>query len=186
MKIAIGINKNLQNQFKRANKTITAYLQHVNIQLAEIGIIVPIKELLTIPHKAIKQAYIEQHKHELPKFMSELSILENFHFDWSYIDSKHTIKHNEILSAYNQFKCDDKGLIEPDFNYYATNDYQLNLYNEITTICKDLNSFYDSHKHEFSLFIGMIPQGLQYLIETDISNLPNLQVNAYKITQYKK
>jgi hypothetical protein len=185
MKIVIGSNRQLQSDFTRANKTITAYLQHVNKQLAEISIKVDTKELLTNPRKAIKQAYIDQHKDELPSFMSESSLLDNFHFDFSYIDSKFTIKHNEILSAYNQFKCDDKGMIEPDFNYYVTNENQLNLYNELKAICDSINSFYDSHKNEFSLFLGMIPQGLQYFIETDISNLPNLQVNAYKITQYK-
>ena len=184
--IAIGINKDLQNQFTRANKTITAYLQHVNKQLAGIGIKVPINQLLTKPKTAIKQAYVNEHKHELPKFMNENALLDNFNFDFSYIDSKFTIKHNEILSAYNQFKCDEHGLIEPDFNYYVTNENQLNLYNELKTICDSINSFYDSHKHELSLFLGMIPQGLQYFIETDISNLPTLQVNAYKISQYKK
>jgi hypothetical protein len=186
MKVAIGTNKQLQNEFKRANKTITAYLQNVNKQLAEIGIKVPINELLMNPRKAIKQAYVEQHKDELPSFMSESSLLDNFHFDFSFIDSKFTIKHNEILSAYNRFKCDDKGLIEPDFNYYATNDYQLNLYNELKTICDSINSFYDSHKHGFTMFIGLIPKALQNFIETDISNVPYLKVNEYRITQYKK
>jgi hypothetical protein len=186
MKIAIGTNKDLQNEFKRANKTITAYLQHVNKQLAKIGIKVPINELLTNPRKVIKQAYIDHHKHELPKFMNENALLDNFNFDFSYIDSKFTIKHNEILSAYNQFKCDEHGLIEPDFNYYVTNENQLNLYNELKTICDSINSFYDSHKNEFTMFLGLIPKAFQNYIETDVSNLPILQVNAYRITQYKK
>ena len=106
--IAIGINKDLQNQFTRANKVVTSYLKQVNAQLTEIGINVPVNELLTNPHKAIKQAYINQHKHELPSFMPESALLHNFHFDFTYIDSKFTIKHNEILSAYNQFKCDQQ------------------------------------------------------------------------------
>jgi len=186
MKKAIGINKDLQNEFKRANKVVTAYLQRVNKQLAEIGIKVPINELLTNPRKAIKQAYIDQHKDELPKFMNETALLDNFNFDFSYIDSKFTIKHNEILSAYNQFKCDEHGLLEPDYNYYATNDYQLNLYNELKTICDSINSFYDSHKHGFTMFLGTIPKALQNFIETDISNVPYLKVNEYRITQYKK
>jgi len=184
--IAIGINKDLQNQFTRANKVVTSYLKQVNAQLTEIGINVPVNELLTNPHKAIKQAYVNQHKHELPKFMSESAILDNFHFDFTYIDSKFTIKHNEILSAYNQFKCDEHGLIKPDFNYYVTNENQLKLYNELKTICDSINSFYDSHKNEFTMFLGMIPQGLQNFIETDISNVPYLKVNEYRITQYKK
>jgi hypothetical protein len=186
MKIAIGTNKDLQNQFTRSNKKITAYLQHVNKQLAEIGIKVPINQLLTKPKTAIKQAYVNEHKDELPKFMNESALLDNFNFDFSYIDSKFTIKHNEILSAYNQFKCDEHGLIEPDFNYYVTNENQLKLYNELKTICDSINSFYDSHKNNFSLFLGMIPQGLQNFIETDISNAPYLKVNEYRITQYKK
>jgi hypothetical protein len=184
--IAIGLNKTLQSQFIRSNKVVSAYLKHVKGQLDEIGIKVPVNELLTIPHKAIKQAYVNQHKHELPKFMSESAILDNFHFDFTYINSKHTIKHNEILSAYNQFKCDDKGLIEPDFNYYVSNENQLKLFNELSEICKVLNSFYDNHKHEFSLFIGTIPKALQNFIETDISNVPYLKVNEYKVTNYKK
>jgi hypothetical protein len=186
MKIAIGINKELQYQFTRANKVVTSYLKQVNTQLTEIGINVPVNELLTNPYKAIKQAYVNQYKHELPKFMNETSILDNFHFDFTYIDSKFTIKHNEILSAYNQFKCDEHGLIKPDFNYYVTNEYQLNLYNELKTICDSINSFYDSHKHGFTMFLGLIPKAFQNYIETDVSNLPILQVNAYKITQYKK
>jgi hypothetical protein len=32
----------------------------------------------------------------------------------------------------------------------------------------------------------MIPQGLQNYLETNISNLPYLKVNEYRITQYKK
>jgi hypothetical protein len=186
MKVSIGTNKDLQNQFKRANKKITTYLQHVNKQLAEIGIKVDTKELLTNPRKAIKQAYVNQHKHELPKFMNESALLDNFNFDFTYIDSKFTIKHNEILSAYNQFKCDDKGLIEPDFNYYVTNENQLKLYNELKTICNLINSLYDSHKHGFTIFLGLIPKALQNFIETDISNVPYLKVNEYRITQYKK
>ncbi len=184
--IAIGINKDLQNQFTRANKVVTSYLKQVNAQLTEIGINVPVNELLTNPHKAIKQAYVNQHKHELPSFMPESALLHNFHFDFTYIDSKFTIKHNEILSAYNQFKCDEHGLIEPDFNYYATNENQLNLYNELKTICDSINSFYDSHKHGFTMFIGTIPKAFQNFIETDISNVPYLKVNEYRITQYKK
>jgi hypothetical protein len=186
MKVAIGTNKQLQNEFKRANKTITAYLQHVNKQLAEIGIKVPINELLTKPKTAIKQAYIDQHKHELPKFMNENALLDNFNFDFSYIDSKFTIKHNEILSAYNRFKCDEHGLIEPNYNYYAENENQLNLYNELKTICDSINSFYDSHKPGFTMFLGTIPKAFQNFIETDISNVPYLKVNEYKVTQYKK
>lgn len=184
--IAIGINKDLQNKFKRSNKVVSAYLTHVNKQLAEIGLIVPTKELLTNPRKAIKQAYFEHHKNELPKFLNENVILESFAFDFTFIDSKFTIKHNEILSAFNQFGCNDKGLIEPDFNYYATNENQLNLYNELKAICEALNSFYDNHKHEFSIFLGMIPKGLQNYIETDISNVPYLKINEYRITQFKK
>jgi hypothetical protein len=186
MKISIGINKELQYQFIRANKVVTSYLKQVNAQLTEIGINVPVNELLTNPHKAIKQAYINQHKHELPSFMPESALLDNFHFDFTFIDSKFTIKNNEILSAYNQFKCDEHGLIEPDFNYYATNENQLNLYNELKTICDSINSFYDSHKNEFTMFLGLIPKAFQNYIETDVSNLPILQVNAYRITQYKK
>lgn len=184
--IAIGINKDLQNKFKRSNKVVSAYLTHVNKQLAEIGLIVPTKELLTNPRKAIKQAYFEQHKNELPKFLNENVILESFAFDFTYIDSKFTIKHNEILSAFNQFGCNDKGLIEPDFNYYATNENQLNLYNELKAICEALNSFYGNHKGEFTMWLGMIPKAFQNFIETDISNAPYLKVNEYRITQYKK
>lgn len=184
--IAIGINKDLQNKFNRSNKVVSAYLTHVNKQLAEIGLIVPTKELLTNPRKAIKQAYFEQHKNELPKFLNENVILESFAFDFTYIDSKFTIKHNEILSAFNQFGCNDKGLIEPDFNYYATNENQLNLYNELKAICETLNSFYGNHKGQFTMFLGLIPQGLQNYIETDISNVPYLKINEYRITQFKK
>ena len=184
--VKIEINKDLQNKFKQSNKLVLAYLTHVNTQLAEIGLNIPVKQLLTNPQNAIKQAYFEHHKNELPKFLNKNVILESFSFDFTYIDSKFTLRNNEILSAYNQFGCNDKGLIEPDFNYYATNEIQLNLYNELKTICEALNSFYKNHKNEFSIFLGMIPQGLQYFIETDISNVPTLQVNAYKITQYKK
>lgn len=184
--IAIGINKDLQNKFKRSNKVVSAYLTHVNKQLAEIGLIVPTKELLTNPRKAIKEAFINKHKSDLPVWMNESVILESFAFDFTFIDSKFTIKHNEILSAFNQFGCNDKGLIEPDFNYYATNENQLNLYNELKAICEALNSFYDNHKHEFSIFLGMIPKGLQCYLETDISNVPYLKINEYRITQFKK
>jgi hypothetical protein len=184
--IAIGINKDLQNRFKRSNKVVSEYLNHVNKQLAEIGLNVPTNELLTNPKKAIKQAYFKHHKNELPKFLNENVILESFVFDFTYIDSKFTIRHNEILSAFNQFGCNDKGLIEPDLNYYATNENQLNFYYEVKAICETLNSFYDNHKNEFTIFLGMIPHGLQYYLETNISNVPYLKVNEYRITQYKK
>jgi hypothetical protein len=36
------------------------------------------------------------------------------------------------------------------------------------------------------MFIGTIPKAFQNFIETDISNVPYLKVNEYRITQYKK
>ena len=183
--VKIGINKDLANQFQRSNKAVTRFLKVVNEQLAEISLNVPINELLSNPRKAIKEAFVNKHKSDLPVWMSESVILESFAFDFSYIDSKFTPKHNEILSAYNQFGCNKAGLIEPDYNYYAKNEEQLKFYQECKSICDLLNSFYDNHRHEFTMWFGMIPKAFQNYIETDISNLPYLKVNEYRITQYK-
>lgn len=185
MKIAIGTNKHLQTRFERVNKLVTRYLKNVNEQLAEIVLNVPIMELLTTPHRSIKQAYLELHRESLPKFMNEQVILDSFEFDFTYIDKHISPKNSEITTAAREFGCDDKGLITPDFSIYVKNEEQLNLYNDMKSICDSLNSFYDTYKGQFTMFLGLIPQGLQYYLETDISNAPYLKVNEFRVTQYK-
>lgn len=183
--IAIGTNNHLESRFERVNKLVTRYLKHVNNQLNEIGLKVATIDLLTNPRKAIKQAYLELHRESLPKFMNEQVILDSFEFDFSFIDKNINPKNNEITTAAREFGTDDKGLITPDFSIYATNEEQLNLYNELKAICEALNSFYDGYKTQFTMFLGLVPQALQNYLETDISNLPYLKVNEYRIAQYK-
>jgi hypothetical protein len=184
--IAIGTNKDLEYRFTRASKQVNNYLKQVSKQLTEYDLKISVSDLLSNPKKAIKNAYIAKHEKDLPKFLSVNAILDNFTFDFTYIDSIFNKPNNEIYSAFKTFKCDEQGLIKPDFNYYATNENQLNLYNELKTICDSINSFYDSHKHGFTIFLGLIPKALQNFIETDISNVPYLKVNEYKVSQYKK
>jgi hypothetical protein len=184
--IAIGINKSLQNQFETINKRVTRYLKVVKEQLAEKDLQVLTSDLLSNPHKSIKQAYIVKHKHELPTFFSENVILDNFEFDFSFIDKNFNPKNYEINSAFKQFGCNDNELIQPDFNYYVTSENQFNLYKECKEICNVLNAFYDNHKGEFTIWLGMIPNGLNNYIETNLSNSPYLQVNCYQITKFNK
>ena len=186
MKIAIGVNRPLQNRFNTSNKRVKSYLKHVRMQLDDIGLKVAPIDLLTNPHRRIKQAYLELHRDSLPKFLNEQLILDSFEFDFSFVDKNINPKNNEITSAAREFGCDDSGLITPDFSIYATNEDQLNLYNDLKSICDSINTFYDAYKGQFTMFLGLVPQALQNNLETDISNLPYLKVNEYRITQYKK
>jgi hypothetical protein len=184
--IAIGTNKDLEYRFTRASKQVNNYLKQVSKQLTEYDLKISVSDLLSNPKKAIKNAYIAKHEKDLPKFLSVNAILDNFTFDFTYIDSIFNKPNNEIYSAFKTFKCDEQGLIKPDFNYYATNENQINLYYELLNICKALNEFQANYKGKIDVFLGMIPKQLSTFIETNISNAPELIPNAYRISNYKK
>lgn len=185
MKIAIGVNRPLQNRFNTSNKRVKSYLKHVRMQLDDIGLKVATIDLLTSPHRSIKQAYLELHRESLPKFLNEQLILDGFEFDFSFIDRHINPKSSEITTASREFGVNDNGLIEPDFNFYITNENQFNLYNQLKPLCDSLNSFYEENKGNFSVFLGMVPQSLNYYLESDISNLPLLKINEYRLLHYK-
>jgi len=139
-------------------------------------------DLLMNPTQSIKKAWFKRHSEQLPEYISEKALMDSFSYNFSYIQ-KNIARVQTILKNY---KLDKDGyLVEPDYNIYAENELQEELFNELNKIVDLLNSFYLKRGQEFSLSYGMVAHAFSFLLQTDITQLPLLQVNLNNIVNYK-
>lgn len=184
MATVIGEKTELKRNFHFDSEYLEKYLQNVFHTLEPFKLEKDISrfDLLMNPTQSIKKAWLKRHSDQLPEYITEKALMDSLSYNFNYIQ-KNIAKVQTILKNY---KVDKDGyLIEPDYNIYAENSEQEELYNELSKVVDVLNNFYLRRGNEFSLSYGMVAQAFSFLLHTDISQLPLLQVNLNNIVNYK-
>jgi hypothetical protein len=171
----IGYDKISEYNFTNSKEFITNYIRNVKIQLKQFDLDVKEFDLLTNPKEIIAQSYIKKHLNSLPSFMDERQLLDNFNFDFTYIDSN-IVKIQQIV---NQYGIANGTIKQPDFNVHTENDLQIQMYIELKKVVDSLNDLFDNKDNRFTIHLGQIANSFSGIIETDLSNLPHLQINTH-------
>lgn len=173
----IGYDKHSEYNFNQSKEFISKFIRNVQTQLKLYSLEVKENDLLTNPKEIITQTYKLKHIASLPSFMDESQLLDNFTFDYSYIDSN-IVKVQQIV---NQYGIENGTIKQPDFNVYAENEIQTQMYIELQKVVTALNDLFDSPDKRFTLHLGQIANSFSGIIETDLSNLPHLQINHHML-----
>lgn len=173
----IGYDSHAEYNFNISKEFITNYIRNLNIQIKQFDLDIKDKDLLTNPKEIITQTYIKKHISSLPSFMDEDSLLDNFNFDFGFID-KNAQKVSQIV---NQYGISNGTLNKPDFNIYTENDSQIEIYIQLQKVVDSLNDLFDTNQNKFTIHLGQIANSFSGMIETNLSSLPHIQVNTHTL-----
>jgi len=171
----IGYDKHLEYNYTKSKEFISKFIRNVQTQLKLHSLEIDESDLLTSPKELIVTTYKLKHIASLPSFMDENQLLDNFNFDFSYIDSNI----NQVNQIVKQYGIENGTIKQPDFNVYAENDIQIQMYVELKKVVDSLNDLFDSKDKRFTLHLGQIANSFSGIIETDLSNLPHIQINTH-------
>jgi hypothetical protein len=173
----IGYDKQLEYNYNQSKEFISKFIRNVKAQLNVYSLEIKENALLTSPKELIVQTYKLKHIASLPSFMDESQLLDNFNFDFSYIDSNIS----RVEQIVKQYGIENGTIKQPDFNVYAENDLQTQMYVELQKVVTALNDLFDNKDKRFTLHLGQIANSFSGVIETDLSNLPHLQINHHAL-----
>jgi hypothetical protein len=133
----VGYNKEQEKVFKRdlevkqnAFRTAKTYAeQFINVDATEFY-----RDFT----QAFKTAFITKHRNDFPPIVSDDKMLE-----LSGVELKRLIELQKVFNSINIELNPDtlEPTDEPDFGIYITGEKQLELYNQLKTICDNVNDF---------------------------------------------
>ena len=169
----IGRDTATEQNFQSGLQFIEGYLKNCRVLIKDLGINVTDSQLIKTPLEAIKQAYLDKHKPTAPAYLADADLLATLKLDFSYIERNYMKVH--------AFNLQFDSLVKPDFNIYAENDKQLQMYLKLKAICDLINNLWEDKDRNFGLYGGQIANSFSGLIQSDISNLPHIQPNVSTI-----
>jgi hypothetical protein len=173
----IGYDKHSEYNYNKSKEFISKFIRNVQTQLKLHSLEIKESDLLTSPKELIVTTYKKKHIASLPSFMDESQLLDNFNFDFSYIDSNIS----QVEQIVKQYGIENGTIKQPDFNVYADNDIQIQMYVELQKVVTALNDLFDNKDKRFTLHLGQIANSFSGVIETDLSNLPHIQINHHAL-----
>ena len=165
-----GLKMSYEQNIKNKLKAFNSLLLFVKSHLPEIDE----KTIATNPRLSFETAYYESCNK--PKWLTpnECLIASN-------IDLKECEK---LVSNYLRIpvKFDGINFESKDFNIYATNEKQVNLYEKTNNLCKAINEIIDLG---YMVAPGLLSNGMHGIIIANYSDFPHLIPNPHFITQVK-
>lgn len=173
-KIKIGEEHSLKMSYahncKSKVKAFNSLLEFVKSNLSTVNE----KELATNPRTYFENTFYNECGS--PKYLTPQEVLISSSVDRLTFD--------KLVSNYLRIpvKFDGVNFEDKDFNIYATNDKQVNLYEKTNNLCKAINEIIDLG---YMVAPGLLSNGMHGIIIANYSDFPHLIPNPHFITQVK-
>lgn len=172
-KYKIGENNIAKNQFERDSKRkLKAFDDLYNF--VSLYIDEPDKKKLSIEPIAYftEQYYLKVGK---PSFLSAVNTLKHSDIDLDMLE--------KLSTTYLRINIDFDGgnFKQNDFGIYATNEDQVNLFEDLKQVCDKINHLY---KYGFTIPVGSLSSSLNGMIIIDYSNYPLMIPNSSFVKQF--